>query len=174
MGVLLLSRCNSIQARFRGTHSVLVEASGVKVLVPLDGSEMAEEALGAADRLLRHEPGGTLVLHRVLSSPSGKILSANEIIAVQSQEREKTEQYLEGVREKLGEKPYQIEIELSAGPNPATAIANRAEELEVDVIMMRSHSKSGWRHFLLGSTTYSLARLSRVSVLIVKKPTDNA
>lgn len=158
---------------FRGTPFTQGETPGVKVLVPLDGSEMAEEALGAADRLLRHEPGGTLVLHRVLSSPSGKVMGANEIIAVQSQEREKTEQYLEGVRQKLGEKPYQIEIEMSAGPNPATAIADRAEDLGVDVIMMRSHSKTGWRHFLLGSTTYSLARLSRVSVLIVKKPTDN-
>ena len=38
----------------------------MKVLVPLDGSPMAEEALRAADRLLRHEDGGVLHLHRRL------------------------------------------------------------------------------------------------------------
>lgn len=144
----------------------------MKVLVPLDGTEMAEEALGAADRFLRNESGGTLILHRVLSSPTGKVMGASEILSQQGAEVERVEAYLRGVRDKMLDKPYEIEVHRSNGPNIAEAIAAMAEKLGVDVIMMRSHSKTGWRHFLLGSTTYSLARLSHVSVLIVKKPDD--
>lgn len=144
----------------------------MKVLVPLDGTEMAEEALGAADRFLRHEPGGTLILFRVVNVSAGKVMGASEILSHQASEIEKVERYLQGVRERMTVKPYNVDIRHGNGPNIAEAIADLAEELGVDVIMMRSHSKTGWRHFLLGSTTYSLARLSRVSVLIVKKPED--
>jgi nucleotide-binding universal stress UspA family protein len=144
----------------------------MKVLVPLDGSDMAEQALGAADRFLRNEAGGTLILHRVLASLSGKVMGASETISQQSAELAMAESYLNGVRDKLVNKPYDIEVHCSNGPNVAEAIADMAELRGIDVIMMRSHSKTGWRHFLLGSTTYELARMSRVSVLIVKKPDD--
>lgn len=144
----------------------------MKVLVPLDGSAMAEEALRAADRLLRHEEGGVLHLHRVLKSPSGKVMSSTEIIASQEQQLAQVRAYLQGVASNLKDKPYQIEVHTSNGPDPAEAIAAKAEALEVDVIIMRSHGKTGLRHFLLGSTTYSLSRISKVSVLIVKRDAD--
>lgn len=144
----------------------------MKVLVPLDGSPMAEEALRAADRLLRHEDGGVLHLHRVLKSPSGKVMSSTEIIATQERELQSVTDYLQGVAANLKEKPYEIQIHTSNGPDPAEAIAAKAEALEADVIIMRSHGKTGLRHFLLGSTTYSLSRISKVSVLIVKRDAD--
>lgn len=144
----------------------------MKVLVPLDGSAMAEEALRAADRLLRHEDGGVLYLHRVLKSPSGKVMSSTEIISSHETELENVNSYLQGVASNLKDKPYQVQTHTSNGPDPAEAIAAKAESVGADVIIMRSHGKTGLKHFLLGSTTYSLSRISKVSVLIVKRDAD--
>lgn len=144
----------------------------MKILVPLDGSPTAEEALRTAYRLLQNEDQGTLHLHRVVKSPSGQVMSATEIIATQKKELGTVVKYLEAVAASLKDKPYRVEIHTSQGPDPAEAIAAKAEEVEADVIIMRSHGKTGLCRFLLGSTAYNLSRLSKISVLIVKRDSD--
>lgn len=140
----------------------------MKILVPLDGSEEAEEALAAADRFLKFEEAGVLTLHKVLNSPTGKVLSATEILDLQADEAKKAKAYLNEVAARYSDRDYQVEVDLSAGPDEAQAIADLAERRKVDLIVMRSHGCSGIRHFLLGSVAYRLVRLSDISVLLVK------
>ncbi len=140
----------------------------MKILVPLDGSKDAEDALSAADRFLRFEETGTLLLQKVLNSPTGKVLSSTEILDLQASEAKKAELYLQEIKERFKDKGYEVETHISAGPDPAQAIADWAETQKADLIIMRSHGISGIRHFLLGSVAYRLVRLSDISVLLVK------
>ena len=139
----------------------------MKVLVPLDGSVRAEEALRTADRLLRNEVGGVLYLHRVSVSPVG------ESEETSASGLKKVEEYLRTVAAHLKEKSYQVQTYVGqANGDPAPVIAAKAEALGTDVIIMCSHGKSALQQFLLGSTAYNLSRMSKISVLIVKQTSE--
>ncbi len=139
----------------------------MKVLVPLDGSVRAEEALRTADRLLRNEVGGVLYLHRVCISP---VVESKETAA---SGLKKVEVYLRTVAAHLKEKSYHVQTYVDqASGDPAPVIAAKAEALGTDVIIMCSHGKSALQQFLLGSTAYNLSRMSKISVLIVKQTSE--
>lgn len=56
---------------------------------------------------------------------------------------------------------------------PATEILDYAEEHGVDCIVMGTHGRRGLDHFLLGSVTERVVRLSPVPVLTVRAPAES-
>ena len=52
--------------------------------------------------------------------------------------------------------------------DPADAIVRMAEELEVDLIVMGTHGRTGLQHVLLGSVAEKVVRLALCPVLTVR------
>jgi nucleotide-binding universal stress UspA family protein len=134
------------------------------ILVPLDGSILAESALGAAVDLA-HQHSARLVLLRAAEAhalPFADPVEA-QIHAVRS-----AEDYLSGVRERVGAAGIAgVETTVWYGA-PAEAIVEAARYREADLIVMSSHGRSGLGRLVLGSVAETVLRATRVPILLIR------
>ena len=162
----------------------------MKVLVPLDGAELMDMAIPAVKRLLSAVPGSEIHLLQVLdprkvhgfaevevvapaaASAQGPIVPAMGPRVVESHgealERQHAESYewLETLvkREFPAESAYTHAV---WAKKPAERIVEAAKEMDVDVIVMATHGRTGIAHFVNGSVTEEVIRLSGRPVLVV-------
>ncbi|MCC7364609.1 MAG: universal stress protein [Dehalococcoidia bacterium] len=162
----------------------------MKVLVPLDGAELLDMAIPAAKRLLSAVPGAELHLLQVLDprkvhgiaepelvAPSAASAQGPTITAVgprvveshgEALERQHAESYewLEQValREFPGEAAFTHAV---WAKKPADRIVEAAKEMDADIIVMATHGRTGIAHFVNGSVTEEVIRLSGRPVLVV-------
>jgi nucleotide-binding universal stress UspA family protein len=136
------------------------------ILVPLDGSELAERALGPARRLaaaVTARDGGqhaALVLIRVVPE------RAPEERALQAAEIEAAERYLCMVADRLRERGELVLVEAVAGA-AAEAILVQATLWRAELVVMATHGRGGVGRLLHGSVADAVVRGARVPVLLV-------
>jgi nucleotide-binding universal stress UspA family protein len=132
-----------------------------RLVVPLDGSELAERALPYAVQLARARLG-RLVLVRVALAPppSGFDWEAQYAASITE-----AEHYLADVVEKLGP-TVPVETSIPYG-RPAAEIINIVSELEADGVVMATHGRTGVAHLLYGSVAETVLAASPVPVFLV-------
>ncbi|MBI2162012.1 MAG: universal stress protein [Candidatus Rokubacteria bacterium] len=139
------------------------------VLVPLDGSRLAERALAAARQLVAHDesvlvllqvvaPVNPVHLDRVVRTGPGRTLAAR---------RRRAGRYLEKVRERLARRGVRARIRVRAG-DPATEILRAAPAERAGLIAMSTHGRTGVRRVLLGSVAEAVVRRAPLPVLLVR------
>jgi nucleotide-binding universal stress UspA family protein len=134
-----------------------------KILVPLDGSQMAEAAIAPA--LEMAQAGSALILMRAAES---RILPGTDVIDAQIQVVREAEEYLAGVKAKLEKTGAKgIETHVWYGP-AAPAIVEAAKLQKVDVIVMSTHGRSGLGRIIFGSVAESVLRGTRVPIFLVR------
>ena len=139
-----------------------------RMLVPLDGSELAEVVFDYVEEL-----AGRLELDLILLHVSGPrehdllpmhrayIERAAEIVGRQSIEvQEKT-------RTKPGGKKLEVRGELVVG-HPAEEILRYADENNVDIILLATHGRSGVKRWAIGSVADKVLRASKFPVWLVR------
>ncbi len=135
------------------------------VLVPMDDSEMAEEALAFA---LESFPNATVTVLHVVGEPSSMMGRATGL-ALAGNLEEEAEEYAEGVFETArviaAEHDREIETTVGVG-HPVRAILNRAGEF--DTIVMGSHGGSLSDRLLVGNVAERVFRRSPVPVVAVR------
>jgi nucleotide-binding universal stress UspA family protein len=122
-----------------------------RILVPLDGSPLSEEALGVASQLAM-TLGATIVLTRVVSWPAQPYLAevpGFDVARLDSEIQEAAKEYLEHVRERLGG-DLSVEASVLRG-NPAEALMNSVRDQKTDLVVMATHSRAGLARAVLGS-----------------------
>lgn len=141
------------------------------ILVPLDGSSRAEEALPLAAYLAR-QAGGILSLLRVVPRQMGEDLfdySKAGVLADEVHEVLKHEagEYLERLTqsELLAGLSLHIEVPTDA---PASSILRYAQEEQVDLIVLCSHGYTGLTRWALGSVAQKIARHSCAPVIVLR------
>ncbi len=148
-----------------------------KVLVPLDGSKLAECVLPHVERLAESGMVKEIIMLRVCDSPS--------IVADYPETKNKTwdkhvermttnaqqacSLYIEDVEQSLKDKGFKVKAESSLG-KPAEEIVNFANKSKVDLIIMASHGRSGVSRWAYGSVAEKVLRSSCIPVLLVKVP----
>jgi nucleotide-binding universal stress UspA family protein len=133
------------------------------ILVPLDGSPIAEAALEPALELAR-EKNATLVLLRAAEAHT---LFGDAVEAQTAAVRE-AEDYLGGVRDRVMRGGL-ANVEVSAWYGvPAEAIIEAARYRNADLIVMSSHGRSGLGRLVLGSVAEMVLRGSRVPILLIR------
>ncbi|HSA57104.1 MAG TPA: universal stress protein [Gemmatimonadaceae bacterium] len=142
------------------------------VLVPLDGSPLAERALGPAVHIARrtgarleivavNEPRA--VLHEAAGAPGAVAVRRD----VDTRLGEALRRYADDVQRRLaGEEALQVETRVLEGP-AASTLAAYAQATGPDLLVVASHGRSGARPLWLGSVTDALARLTASSLLVV-------
>ena len=129
------------------------------IVVPLDGSALAERALSLATAL-SIPTGAHLVLVRV---------SEKEPPAESESESEKTSPYgtyLEKTAANLRDRGFQVESVQLIGHPVAKAISHAAEQYDADLIVMTTHGRTGPARWVLGSVAETLMTCSPVPVLL--------
>lgn len=143
-----------------------------RILVPLDGSPLAEQALSYASDIA-HVYGAALRLLRVMTLPAAGLagLEAGVVEAAYWETaREEAENYLARVATDLESEG--IDVEYAVGTEPvADNILSFARGNTVDLIVMTTHAREGVRRILLGSVTDRVVRAGAVPVLVTR-PTE--
>jgi len=134
------------------------------IIVPLDGSELAEQALSIACELARGS-SATLTLLRVHVPPRAAMAYAHEW---DKEIRRRETTYLDQVGrrmcEALGRKP---ETRLVDG-HPGDAIREASDRAPSPLIVMSSHGLTGFSRFWIGSVTDAVIRRAKAPVLMVR------
>jgi nucleotide-binding universal stress UspA family protein len=142
-----------------------------RILVPLDGSPRAEEALPVAARLAQAS-GGTLVLTRIVNvNPE---LSPYFAMPVGSAPQltydiiDDAKAYLEHMRTHASVRGIPIETNVFLGMT-APALLEAITETKADMIVMCSHGHVGFARWTLGSIAQHITRHSPVPVLVLRE-----
>ena len=139
-----------------------------KILVPLDGSKVAEGALPHA-KALAYSVGAELILLTVGSNPALDFAFSDPGIAQSAakEEEERSKKYITGVEEELKAAGFKTSTLLRVG-SVAEVILGVADELQVDVIAMSTHGRTGPARWLLGSVAERVVHNSKVPVLLIR------
>jgi nucleotide-binding universal stress UspA family protein len=136
-----------------------------KILVPVDGSSLAETAVDHAIDLAR-EPGAGIVLLRAAEAQLG-FPPADPVEAQVSAVRE-AEEYLVRVAERVRRAGVdRVETSVWYGA-PATAIVEAAGFQRPDLIVMTTHGRSGLGRLIMGSVAESVLRSTTTPILLLR------
>jgi nucleotide-binding universal stress UspA family protein len=142
-----------------------------RILVPLDGSELAEQALPVAARLARASEG-VLVLLRVAAIPiehePGETPAQTYGEKAINKGLDVALEYLESIARLDAIADIDIEAEALLGA-VAPTILSCAQSLQADMIVMCSHGYTGFKRWSMGSVTQKVVRQSPVPVLVVRQ-----
>jgi len=142
-----------------------------RILVPLDGSPRAEQALPVATRIARAS-GGSLILLQVVSPPIdyGGGLTQTPLMTEQVIETElaMSSGYLDRVTKARELAEIETTTEVMFGL-PAQDILAIAESRSVDLIVMCSHGRTGFTRWVLGSVAQKIAHHCPVPVLVLRE-----
>ena len=135
-----------------------------KILVPLDGSSLAEAALPKAVELAGSS-GARLLLLRAAEAHT---LPGVDPTEAQIKAVREAEEYLTQVAERLGASGLRnVERAVWYGPAPY-AVVEAARLHKVDLIVMTTHGRSGLGRLILGSVAESVLRGTTTPILVVR------
>jgi nucleotide-binding universal stress UspA family protein len=140
------------------------------VLVPVDGSDRAEQALEYA---LEYFSGGTVTVLHVIDPVSLIGYADDEWVDFEGyreateRQRERAETLLDEYRTTVESHGQNVETLLETG-DPADRILDVIDAENVDHVVMGSRGRSGVRRVLFGSVAETVTRRSPVPVTIVR------
>jgi nucleotide-binding universal stress UspA family protein len=159
------------------------------ILVPLDGSQLAEAAIPYAKHILGEHGKITLMtaVDVVLRQQTAKVapqLSASHTFADpwivsfeparRAQEEEiargllrYSEDYLQRIADELQAAGVQAEVNVQSGVSSAEAIIETAKELDVDAIVISTHGRSGLSRWLFGSVTFKVLSAAPCPMFVI-------
>ena len=144
-----------------------------RVLIPLDGSALAEQALPHAIAQAKHFQA-ELVLLRVVEPFAHAIgMSLADFERIRQQTTIWVDEYLERIAADIQQQEVLVQ-KVTIDGRPHTAIAEFAENNQVDLIVMSTRGQSGLTRWLMGSVADRVVRGATVPVLLVRARKDDA
>jgi nucleotide-binding universal stress UspA family protein len=148
-----------------------------KILVPLDGSKLAECALPHVEELAKGCDTEEVILvsvtervkgYRELEDP-GQPMGRRLVPEAFGKKEKQAQKYLDRIAKAMQAKGINVSTEVLLW-KPAEAIIGYAKQSKCDLIVMASHGHSGLTRWAFGSVADKVLRASGVPVLIVRAP----
>lgn len=152
-----------------------------KIMVPLDGSKLAECALPHAEKIAKGCNTEEVILVSVTERVKAykRIEDPSEIagyrlvpVGVGKKERQ-AQKYLARIAKRLEAKGIKVQTEVLLG-NAAEEISSYAEHNDCDLIVMSSHGRSGPSRWTHGSVADKVFRASKAPILMVRATGSSA
>jgi nucleotide-binding universal stress UspA family protein len=143
-----------------------------RALVPLDGSKQSESVLPYIQDLAAELKGEIVLVHVVapvyfVYSIPGETVQMPYSAEDLAKFRTKGHEYLETVVAALKEKGVDARVEVSVG-SAADEIIRIADEMQVDVVAMSTHGRSGISRWAFGSTADKVLHAGNTPLLLVR------
>lgn len=143
----------------------------IKILVPLDFSDLGSKALHSAEKLARLFNGSITPFHSYL--PLNEVDGGPYMFGMGSTTIEDYDEIEDALYDRLGELANN-EVEPSLVTKPLISIGNPAQSIveegkDFDLIVLSTHGRTGFSRFFLGSVSEKVLRMSHVPVLIVNQ-----
>ncbi len=135
------------------------------ILVPLDGSRLAESALTAAVRLARKMDAQVTLLHIIEKNAPSEVHSDRHLVTP-----EEASSYLEELSRLPALSGLRVETHVHTAEvgDVARSITEHSAELAPDLVVMCTHGKGGARRLLFGDIAQQVIALGKTPVLIVR------
>ncbi|MEY4737628.1 MAG: hypothetical protein RL302_1947 [Pseudomonadota bacterium] len=146
----------------------------MKILLPVDGSELSLEAVRFAVRLLKDGLQGTAVLANVQEPATlYELIVAHDPEVIDRVSAEAGLHTLASAQALLDAAGISYECEVAKG-DPAHTIVDISERFGCDMIVMGARGASALRSAMMGSVSNEVLHASGVPVVIVKASDDEA
>lgn len=144
-----------------------------KVLVPLDGSELAECVLPHVKNMVKDGFTGEVILLNVFYPyfplPEEKdLFTYGDFKATKERIRQSSINYLADLQFQLGSEGIKVKTEMLTGNRPAETIAEYARDNGIDLIIISTHGYTGLKKLMFGSVALEVLHNSHVPVLLVR------
>ena len=142
-----------------------------KILVPLDGSQLAECALPHVIGMSKDGAAGEVILLSVVNvyipghSDFPTPININEIRDSLFMESKK---YLDDVESRLAFEGIKVTKVLLEGSRPADIISDYAQKNGIDMIVIATHGYTGLKKLMLGSVALGILHESHIPVLLIR------
>jgi nucleotide-binding universal stress UspA family protein len=138
------------------------------LLVPLDGSRLAETALPAAAYLAQTLPATVTLIHVIEHNAPQAVHSEPHLTRPSD-----AQAYLDEVARRAFPAPVTVVRHVHANEvrDVARSLADHAAELKLDLIVMCAHGRSGPRDWLFGSIAQQVIARGAAPVLLIR-PTE--
>lgn len=144
-----------------------------KLLVPLDGSSLAERALIHAQSIAERYGAVIVLVHAVVPLPyvvPNPVMTTGEaaplIADAWAAARDEAHGYLRRARGLLPS-DLTVETEVLDGP-PATTLLEYAERAGIDMVVMTTHGHSGLGHLVFGNIAEQMLHEAKIPLLLIR------
>jgi len=142
-----------------------------KILVPLDGSALAEDVLPHVAEMTSHTKSEVILLQVCLydqpSEDECLFPAAIDREAEKCQMAAERMRYLNSVAQRLRKLGFNVRIAVEFG-YPAERIVDYANEHKVSLIAMSTHGRSGISRWVYGSVADRVLQAATVPVLLIR------
>lgn len=137
-----------------------------KVLVPLDGSELAECVLSRVRSLVKDGAAQEVTLLHIvrINVPGADV----DLSALREPTFAAARKYLAEKESGLVSAGVKVRSEVIEASWPASSIVEYAEKNGMDLIVIATHGYTGFKKMLLGSVANGVLNQSSVSVLLIR------
>ncbi len=146
-----------------------------KVLVPLDGSELAECTLSHVKNLFKDGSLGEVTLLNIVKVDlslavmrSKQYPNRIDLNAIREPLFIESRKYLADVESQLVSEGIKVKTESLEGNRPADTIIEYARKNGMDMIIIGTHGYTGLKKLMLGSVAFSVLHQSHVPVLLIR------
>jgi nucleotide-binding universal stress UspA family protein len=166
-----------IVVRAREGTGALTEPPKIReILVPLDGSPLAEAAVSPASAIAGLFGAERLLVQVVWPLSAGSLLPVpfpsgydTEVTGVQ---RKETQEYLDGLVNDLREQGARARATVVVEDNVAETLLDLAHPHRIDLVAIATHGRGGVQRLLLGSVADKLIRGAGPPVLVIRPGKD--
>ena len=138
-----------------------------KILVPFDGSGYSEKAYEQALEIaekFESELTVMTVIQSKISDSSG--MSLTRMQEIQDEEEDVATSMLKKLEYRATVKNIPFSIKIVHNPSSSEAIVGYADGHDIDLVVMGSHGRTGFRKIVLGSVASGVVGHTKCSVLI--------
>ncbi len=147
-----------------------------KVLVPLDGSTLAECTLSHVKNLFKDGSVGEVTLLNVVKVDlpwaqmgSDDIPSRGiDLEAIRRPLLDASRKYLADIESRLDAEGIKVKTESLEGNRPADTITEYAQKKGMDMIIIGTHGYTGLKKLMLGSVAFGVLHQSHIPVLLIR------
>jgi len=142
-----------------------------KILVPLDGSDLAECALYHVKNLVKEGSAGEVTLFNIVTvdTPWAELYGQNfDINKMREALFAWARKYLAKIESQLNAEGIKVKTESLEASSPAYKITEYAQENGMELIVMATHGYTGLKKLIMGSIAAGVVNSSSVPVLLIR------
>jgi nucleotide-binding universal stress UspA family protein len=143
-----------------------------KILVPLDGSDLAECTMIQVESLVKDGHAGAVTLLNIVKIDipwaAGDIDNPFDINKGREKLMATSRKYLAKVASQLRSKGIKVTTKALEANRPAYTIMDYAQKNGMDLIVMSTHGHTGFKKLLMGSVAFGVLHESHVPVLLIR------
>src|SRR5512143_1597067 len=139
----------------------------IHILVPLDGSLLAESVLPAARYLAQQFHSKLTLLHVVEPAPPATVHVEPHLMNLNE-----AQEYLDSLARNREADSATVEVHVEHAPQATVALSilEVAERLTADLIVLCAHGNGGLRDILFGSIAQQVLQAGEIPVLLLRAP----